>query len=156
MDDSVTKQESVPNANDSLIMSGAATSVCRQSLADRGLGVELSSATGHRFTTTGNTTICLRTRDGVNVASDFQIARKNDQCQIKGTRNSATKRGSTALGDASVEPPPSIQFALFSFNLSWFKWLLGWKKEWLCHDFVFQSFWLWIQNFDGIVFPRKI
>ena len=31
---SVTKQESVPNANDFLISSGAATSVCQQSLAD--------------------------------------------------------------------------------------------------------------------------
>ena len=59
----VTKQESVPIANDFLIDSGAATSVCQQSLADslggtpRGPGVELRSATGHQFTTTGNTTI---------------------------------------------------------------------------------------------------
>ena len=73
---SMTKQESVPIANDFLIDSGAATSVCQQSLADslggkpRGPGVELRSATGHPFTTTGNTTICLRTRDGVNVAKD--------------------------------------------------------------------------------------
>ena len=80
---SVTKRESVPNANDFLIDSGVATSVCQQSLADslggkpRGHGVELRSATGHQFTTTGNTTICLRTRHGVNVASDFQIAPKN-------------------------------------------------------------------------------
>ena len=85
---SVTKQESVPNANDFLIDSGAATSsVCQQSLADslggkrRGLGVELHTATGHQFTTTDNTTICLRTRDGVNVASDFQIAPKNTGLQ---------------------------------------------------------------------------
>ena len=48
--DSVTKK-SVPNANDFLIDSGAATSVCRQSLADslggkpRGPGVELRSTT---------------------------------------------------------------------------------------------------------------
>ena len=69
---SVTKQEYVPNANDFLIDSGAATSVFQQSLADslggksRGPGVELRSATGHQFTTTGNTTICLRRRDGVN------------------------------------------------------------------------------------------
>ena len=54
--------------NDFLIDSGAATSVSQQSLADslggkpRGLGVEVSSATKHQFTTTGNTTICLRTR----------------------------------------------------------------------------------------------
>ena len=84
---SVTKQESVPNANVFLIGSGAATSVCQQSLADslggepRGPGVELRSATGHQFTTTGTTTICLRTRDGVNVASDFQIAPKNTGLQ---------------------------------------------------------------------------
>ena len=64
-------------------MSGAATSVCQQSLADslgekqRGPGVELRSATGHQFATTGNTAICLRTRDSVNVAGDFQIAPKN-------------------------------------------------------------------------------
>ena len=84
---SVTKQESVPIANDFLIDSGAATSVCQQSLADslggklRGPGVELRTATGHQFTTAGNTTICLRTRDGVNVASDFQIAPKNTGLQ---------------------------------------------------------------------------
>ena len=84
---SVTKQESVPIANDFLIDSGAATSVCQQSLADslggkpRGPGVELRSATRHQFTTTGNTTICSRTRDGVNVASDFQIAPKNTGLQ---------------------------------------------------------------------------
>ena len=64
-------------------LTGAATSVCQQSMADslggkaRGPCVELRSATGHRFTTTGNTTICLRTRDGVNVAVDFQIAPKD-------------------------------------------------------------------------------
>ena len=69
---SVTKQESVPIANDFLIDSGAATSVCQQSLANilsgkpRGPGVELRSDTGHQFTTTGSTTICLRTRDCVN------------------------------------------------------------------------------------------
>ena len=80
---SVTKQEYVHYANEFLIDSGAATRVCQQSLADslggkpRGPGVELRSATGHQFTTTGNTTICLRTRDGVNVVSDFQIAPKN-------------------------------------------------------------------------------
>ena len=84
---SVTKQESVPIANDFLIDSGAATSVCQQSLANslggkpRGPGVELKSATGHQFTTTGNTTICSHTRDGVNVASDFQIAPKNTGLQ---------------------------------------------------------------------------
>ena len=82
-----TKQESVPIANDFLTDSGAATSVCQQSLADslggkpRLPGVELRSATGHQFTTTGNTTICLRTREGVNVASDFQIAPKNTGLQ---------------------------------------------------------------------------
>ena len=71
---SVTKQESVPIANDFLIDFGAATSVCQQSLADslggkpRGPGVELRSATRHQFTTTGNTTVCLRTRDGVSVS----------------------------------------------------------------------------------------
>ena len=81
------KQESVPDTNDFLIDSGAATSVCQQSLADSlggkpgGPGVELTSATGHQFTTAGNTTICLRTRDGVNVASDFQIAPKKTGLQ---------------------------------------------------------------------------
>ena len=62
---SVAKQESVPNTNDFLTDSGAATSVCQQSLAEggkpRGPGVELWSATGLQFTTTSNTTICLRT-----------------------------------------------------------------------------------------------
>ena len=63
---SVTEKESV--LNDFLIDSGAATSVSQQSLADslggklKGLGVELRSATKHQFTTTSNTTICLRTR----------------------------------------------------------------------------------------------
>ena len=75
---SVTKQESIPDADDFLIDSGAATSVREQSLAvslggkPRGPGVELRSARAHQFTTTGNTTVCLRTRDDVNVASDFQ------------------------------------------------------------------------------------
>ena len=84
---SVTKQESVSDANDFLIDSGAATAVCQQSLADslggkpRGPEVELRSATGHQFTTTGNATMCLRARDGVNVASDFQIAPKNTGLQ---------------------------------------------------------------------------
>ena len=45
--------------------------------------MELRSATGHQFTTTGNATIVLslRTRDGVNVASDFQMAPKNTGLQ---------------------------------------------------------------------------
>ena len=43
--------------------------------------MELRSATGHQFSTTGNTTICLRTRDGVDVAGDFQIAPKNTGLQ---------------------------------------------------------------------------
>ena len=38
--------------------------------------MESRSATAHQFTTTGTTAICLRTRDGVNVAGDFQIAPK--------------------------------------------------------------------------------
>ena len=60
--------------DDFLIDSGAATSVCQQSLADslggnpEDLVMEFRSATGQQFTTIGNTTICLRTRDGVNVA----------------------------------------------------------------------------------------
>ena len=84
---SATKQESDLIANAFLFGSGATTSVCQQSLADslcgkpRGTGVELKSATGHQFTTTGNTTICSRTRVGVNVASDFQIAPKNTGLQ---------------------------------------------------------------------------
>ena len=73
---SVTTRE--PSREDFLIDSGAATSVCHQSLVDtlerkpRGPEVELRSATGHQFTTTGNTTICLRTRDGINVADMFR------------------------------------------------------------------------------------
>ena len=43
--------------------------------------MERRSATGHQFTTSGSTTICLRTRDGVNVASDFQIAPKDTGLQ---------------------------------------------------------------------------
>ena len=39
------------------------------------------SATGHQFTTTGNTTICLRTREGINVAGDFQNAPKDTGLQ---------------------------------------------------------------------------
>ena len=82
---SVTKRQ--PSREEFLIDSGAATSVCQQSLADslggkpRGPGVELRSATGHQFTTPGNTTMCLRTRDGVNVAGDFQIAPKSTGLQ---------------------------------------------------------------------------
>ena len=68
---------SIPNTNDFLIDSGAATSVCQQSLADS-LG---GKPRGHQFTTTGNTTICLRTREGVNVSSDFQIAPKDTGLQ---------------------------------------------------------------------------
>ena len=70
----MTKRENVHN--DFLIDSGAATSVCQQSLVDslgarpRGPGVELRSATGHQFATTGNTTNCLRTRDGMHVFGD--------------------------------------------------------------------------------------
>ena len=43
--------------------------------------MELRSATGHQLTTTGNTTICLRTRGGINVAGDFQIAPKDTGLQ---------------------------------------------------------------------------
>ena len=81
----VTKHE--PSYNDFLIDSGAATSECPQSLADSlgrkpsGPGVELRSVTGHRFTTTGNTTICLRTRGGINVSGDFQVAPKETRLQ---------------------------------------------------------------------------
>ena len=76
----VTKQESVPNAKDFVFDSGAVTSVCQQSLADslggksRRPGVALSSATGHRSRR-------LATRDGVNVASEFQVAPKNTGLQ---------------------------------------------------------------------------
>ena len=78
---SCNEKESV--LNDFFIDSGAATSVSQQSLADslggklKGPGVDLKSATRHQFTRTGNTTICLRTRDGINVAIDFQRAPKN-------------------------------------------------------------------------------
>ena len=37
--------------------------------------------TGHQFTTTGNTTFCLRTRDDINVAGDFSIAPKDTGLQ---------------------------------------------------------------------------
>ena len=82
---SVTKRD--PSCNDVLIGSGAATSVCQQSMADslgrtpRGPGVELKSTTEHQFTTTDSTTTRLRTRDGINVAVDFQIARKDTGLQ---------------------------------------------------------------------------
>ena len=78
---SVTKREH--SDNDFEIDAGAATSVCRECLVDSLSGkprrprVELRSVTGHQFTMTGNTTICLRTRDGINVAGDFQTAPKN-------------------------------------------------------------------------------
>ena len=77
---SVTRQEPVRNG-EVLIESGAATSVCPQSLANssggkpNGRGIELRSATGHQFTTMGNT------RDGINVSGDFQIAPKNSGLQ---------------------------------------------------------------------------
>ena len=86
---SVTERE--PGHSDFLIDCGAATSVCRQSLADslggkpRGLGAEVRSATGHQFTTTGNTTFCLRTRDAINVAGDFRIAPKDTGLQRSST-----------------------------------------------------------------------
>ena len=82
---SMTKREYVHNGF--LIDSGAATSVCQQSLVDtlggipRGLGVELRSARDHQLTTTGDTALSLRTRDGINVASDFQIAPKDTGLQ---------------------------------------------------------------------------
>ena len=79
---SVTRQQPVRNG-DFLIDVGAATSVCQQSLADSlggkpsGPGTELRSATGHQFKTTGNTMICLHTKCGIAVASDFQIVPMN-------------------------------------------------------------------------------
>ena len=82
---SMTIREDVHN--DFLIDSWAAISVCQQSLVDslggifRGPGVELRSATGHQCTTTGNTTLSLRTRDGINVASDFQNSPKDTRLQ---------------------------------------------------------------------------
>ena len=45
-----------------------------------GPGVGRRSATGHLFRTTGNTTI-WRTRDGINVAGDLQIAPKKTGLQ---------------------------------------------------------------------------
>ena len=82
---SVTKRER--SREEFVIDSGAATPVCPQSLTDslggkpRGPGVALKPSTGHQFTTTGNTTVGLRTRDGVNVVGDFQIAPKNTGLQ---------------------------------------------------------------------------
>ena len=43
--------------------------------------MELRSATGHQFTTTGTTTLSWRTRDGINVAGDFQIEPKDNGLQ---------------------------------------------------------------------------
>ena len=80
---SVTQQESVPDANGFLIDSGAATSVCQQSFfrlpgwktQSTWSGAQVSHRTSvHDDWQHDN---CLRTRDGVNVASDFQIAPKN-------------------------------------------------------------------------------
>ena len=82
----MTKREYVHN--DFLIDSRAATSVCQQSLVDslgeipRGPGVELISATGHQFMTTGNTTICLRTRDGINVSAIISVGQVCDRGNI--------------------------------------------------------------------------
>ena len=61
--------------------------MCQQSLSDslggkfRGAGVDIGSATGQRFTTTGSTQIFMRTRDGVNVSGDLQIAHKTGGLQ---------------------------------------------------------------------------
>ena len=43
--------------------------------------MELWSATGQRFTTTGSTQNFMRTRDGVSVSDDFQIAPKTTGLQ---------------------------------------------------------------------------
>ena len=43
--------------------------------------MEPRSATRHQFTTNGNTTLSPRTRDGINVAGDFQIAPKDTGLQ---------------------------------------------------------------------------
>ena len=40
--------------------------------------MELWSAIGPRFTTTGSTLNFMRTRDGVSVSDDFQIRAKDD------------------------------------------------------------------------------
>ena len=83
---SVTKRE--PRHCDFLVRSGAATfSVSTKSLADSlggkpsGPEVERRSATGHQFTTTGNTTVCLRTRDGINVAETFRVRPRTLDCR---------------------------------------------------------------------------
>ena len=82
---SVSERE--PSHNDFRTDSGAATSVCQQSLSDslpgkhRGPRVELRSVYEHQSTTTGNTTILLRTQDSVNVRCDFQIAPKDTGLQ---------------------------------------------------------------------------
>ena len=43
--------------------------------------MELGSATRHQFTSAGNTTMCLRTRDVINVAGDIQSAPKDTGLQ---------------------------------------------------------------------------
>ena len=74
---SLTKRE--PSREEFLIDSGAATSVCQQSLADslggkpNRLGVELGSATGHQFTTTANATICIRTETVSMLRATFRL-----------------------------------------------------------------------------------
>ena len=68
---SVFGDEAESRNGEFLIESGAATSVCQQSLADS-LGSKLSGL---------GTTICLHTRDGLNVSGDFQIAPKNSGLQ---------------------------------------------------------------------------
>ena len=73
--------------NEFLFDSGAATSLCQQCFSDSfggkpsGAGVDLRSATGPRFTTTGSTQIFMRTRRGVNVSGDFQIGPKTTSLQ---------------------------------------------------------------------------
>ena len=76
------------------------------------LGVELRSAKGHQFTTAGNTTIYLRTRDGIHVLGDFQIAPKNTGLQrsmtsvgqVRDRGNNITFRstGGTILNECSL------------------------------------------------------
>ena len=82
---SVANRES--NKNEFLFDSGAATSLCQQCFSDSlggkpcGAGVDLRSATGPRFTTTGSTQIFMRTRRGVNVSGDFQIGPRRPACR---------------------------------------------------------------------------
>ena len=67
-----------PDVQDFLIDSGAAVGVCPASMVPgsvrRGKGISLVSATGHGFTSEGETTVGMRTAGGLLLKGRFQVA----------------------------------------------------------------------------------